>query len=105
MSQELKTMANFVVQLNLSRLTSRKPLDQPGGGGDGDGGGGGRGRGRGRGRGAGTKRGQDPDLLGDPVVQESLEAAGYVLTPTDSMLVSMSGVRLLICSLLVERNN
>jgi hypothetical protein len=94
MSQELKTMGNFVVQLNLSRLTS-KPPDQPGGGGDGGGGS--------RGHGAGTKRGQDPDLLGDPVVQELLKAARYELTPTDPILVPMSGVR--PSHLLVERNN
>jgi hypothetical protein len=93
MSQELKTMANFV-KLNLSGLTSLKPPDQPGG----DGGGG-----LGRGRGVGTKRGQDPDLLGDPVVQDSLKAAGYEFTPTDPMLVPMSGVR--TSYLLVEKNS
>jgi hypothetical protein len=87
MSQELETMANYVVQLKLPEVTSQKPTG--GSGGDGSG--------------AGTKRGQDPDLLGDPSVQDSLKAAGYELTPADPMLVPMSGVR--NSQLLIERNN
>jgi hypothetical protein len=78
MSWELERMANSVAELDMDSLTSKKPTDKPGGGGGGSGGG--------RGRGAGTKRGQDPDFLGDSPVQDLLKAAGYELTPTDPML-------------------
>jgi hypothetical protein len=90
MSQELETMANYVLQLKLPKVTSKMATDKPGGGGGG-------------GSGAGTKRGQDPDLLGDPSVQNSLKEAGYELTPADPMLVPISGVR--NSHLLAERNN